>query len=125
MSHWKSIWRANSRDFLRSDMLPAPRLRAWARGRLDRAAKLLGQMRHLDGRERGFISLVPALESGAVNGLLKRVAGEHAKNNGHAGVHLRELQAARGLRTHIIVVRSLSANHAPDSDERVVSPRRG
>ena len=82
-------------------------------------------MSHFDGGEPRFESFVPALESGAVDGLLQRVAGQHTEYNWQAAVHLRELQSARGLRTNIIIVRRLAAEHAADGDQRIVLPRRG
>src|SRR5258708_28993008 len=55
-------------------------------------------MSHFDGSEPRFESLVPALEPGAVDGLLQRVAGQHAKQDWQAAVHLRQLQSACSLR---------------------------
>src|SRR6266404_9843590 len=77
-------------------------------------------MGHLDGRQSRFKSFVAALQPGAIDGLLERVACQHAKNDGHAGVQLRELQAARSLRADIIVVGGFAPNHAADGHERVV-----
>src|SRR5713226_3471250 len=72
MSHWNSICIANSRDFVRSDTLLAPRLSSGGRLRR-RSAKLARKLSHFDGREPRFESLVPALEPGAFDGLLQRV----------------------------------------------------
>src|SRR5229473_287045 len=123
MSHWNSICIANSRDFVRRDTLLAPRLssRCWVRLG---GAKLARQLRHLDGCEPRFKSFVPALESGAVDGLLKCVARQHTKDDWQATIHLRELQAAGGLRTNVIVVRRFAAQNASDGDQRIILPRR-
>src|SRR5207245_7515215 len=100
MSHWKSICMANSRDFVRRDTLLAPRLTGGAR-LSGSGAQLSRQLGHFDGRQSRFKSLVPALEPGAIDGLFQRVAGQHTKQDGDAAIHLRQLQAARGLRTNI------------------------
>src|SRR6266851_1919493 len=103
----KSLF-AKSRDFVRRDTLLVPRLSS--SGRLRRSsAKLARQLRHFDGGEPRFESLVPALESGAVNGLLQCVARQHAKHNWQAAVHLRELQSSCSLRAHVIVMCRLAA----------------
>src|SRR6266702_984568 len=54
------------------------------------AAKLAGQLSHFDGRQPRLKSLVAALESRTVDGLLQCVAGQHAKYDWQAAVHLRE-----------------------------------
>src|SRR5438105_4315698 len=123
MSHWNSICIANSRDFVRRDTLLAPRLSSGGRLRM-RSTKLARQLRHFDGGEPRFESLVPALESGAVDGLLQRVAGQHAENNRQAAVHLRELQSPRRFRTNIIVVHGFSAKHTADRNQGIILPSR-
>src|SRR6266851_7950214 len=123
MSHWNSICIANSRDFVRRDTLLAPRLSSVCQVRM-RGAKLSRQLCHFDGAEARFESLVSTLESRAVDGLLQCVARQHTENNRQAAVHLRELQSARRLRTNIIVVSRFAAQHASDSDERIVLPCR-
>src|SRR3989454_8329431 len=123
MSHWNSICIANSRDFVRRDTLLAPRLSSGCRIRM-RGAKLARQLRHLDGREPRFKSLVPTLESCAINGLLERVTRQHTKDDWQAAVYLRELQSASGLRTNVIVVRRFAAQNTSDGDQRIVLPRR-
>src|SRR5258708_20499277 len=123
MSHWNNICIANSRDFVRRDTLLLPRLSGWCRFRMS-GAKLSRQLRHFDGGQARFESLVSALEPGAVDGLLHRVARQHTKHDWQAAVHLRKLQSARGFRTNIIIVRRFAAEHAADGDQRVVLPRR-
>src|SRR5713226_983574 len=125
MSHWKSICMANSRDFLRSDMLPAARLSGRSssrcRGRRFSAGELSRETGHFNGGETGFKAFVAALEAGAVDGLLESVVRQHAKDDGEAGVHLRELQSARGFRANVIVMRGLASENAANGDERIVT----
>src|SRR5260370_13763545 len=80
MSHWNSICIANSPHFFRRDTLLAPRLSSGRQVRM-RGAKIARQLRHFDGGEARFESLVAALEPGAVDGLLQRVARQHTENN--------------------------------------------
>src|SRR5712664_1809933 len=129
MSHWKSICMANSRDLLRRDILLVPRLSGGGSfcrggGRFS-ARELSREVRHFDGGQACFKTLVAALEAGAVDGLLEGVAGEHAKNNGEAGVHLRELQTARGFRANVIVMRGFASENAANGDERIVAAGSG
>src|SRR5712692_3083146 len=124
MSHWNSICIANSRDFVRRDTLLAPQLSS--SGRLRRSsAKLARQLRHFDGGEPRFESLVPALEPRAVDGLLQRVARQHTKHNWQAAVHLCELQSSCSLRANIIVMCRLAAQNTPDGDQGIVLAGRG
>src|SRR5215467_1473142 len=127
MSHWKSICIANSRDFVRRDTLLAP---PWARRSSRRRLRfgrtqLARKLRHFHCRQPRFKSFVPALEPRAIDGLLQRVAGQHAENNGQPGIDLRELQAARGFGTNIIVMRSFAAQNAANGNQRVVFPGGG
>src|SRR6201987_156488 len=112
---------ANSRDLVRSDTLFSPPLAP--RFGTCGCAQFPGELPHLDCSKPRFETLVAALQAGAVNGLLQRVAGEHAEHDRYARIHLRELQSARGLRTDIIIVRRLSAKYAPNRDQGVVAPR--
>src|SRR5260370_13375371 len=122
-SNWNNICIANSRDFVRRDTLLAPRLSGGCRFRM-RGAKLSRQLRHFDGGQARFEPLVSALEPGAVDGLLQRVARQHTKHDWQAAVHLRKLQSARGFRTNIIIVRRFAAEHAADGHQRIAFPRR-
>src|SRR5271168_3232461 len=124
MSHWNSICIANSRDFVRRDMLFAPRLSGggWL---CFRAAQFARQLRHLNRRKSRFESFVAALEPRAIDGLFQSVASQHAKDNRHTRIHLRKLQPARRLRANIIVMRRFAANHAPNRDQRIVAPCHG
>src|SRR2546423_7349357 len=130
---------ANSRALVRRDTLLAPRLSGWvwfgAGGAQVASPRVVSRqvaspqvsrkMSHFDGCETRFKPLVAALETGTVDGLLEGVTSQHAKNNRQAGIHLRELQAARGFRADIIVMRSFAAKNAADSDERVIAARCG
>src|SRR5690348_7420967 len=106
MSHWKSICMANSRDFLRRDMLPVARLSGGSSSRCRGvgffAGELSREVGHFDGGETGFKAFVAAFEAGAVDGLLDSVTGQHTENDGEAGVHLCELQTARGFGTNVV-----------------------
>src|SRR5882762_3168383 len=84
----------------------------------DELARKLG---HLNGGETSFKPFVAAFEAGAVDGLLERVAGEHAENYWEAGVHLRELQTARGFGANVIVMSGFAAQDAANGDEGIVS----
>src|SRR6266403_4714638 len=82
----------------------------------DELARKLG---HLDGGEASFKTFVAAFESGAVDGLFERIAGEHTENDGEASVHLRELQTAGSFGANVIVVCSFTAQGAADGDEGI------
>src|SRR5215469_16970034 len=110
---------ANSRDLVRSDTLFAPPFGFGSI--LLSAAELAGELRHFDGAEAGFKALVATLEACAIDGLLERVAGEDAEHDRDAGIHLRELQAARGFRADIIIMCRLATEDAADGDEGVVT----
>src|SRR5882762_6649195 len=83
--------------------------------------ELSRKLGHLDGGETGFKTFVAAFESGAADGLLERVAGQHTENDGKSSVHLRELQTAGGFGANIIVMSGFAAQDAADGDEGVVS----
>src|SRR5882757_7607308 len=84
----------------------------------DELARKLG---HLDGGEASFKTFVAAFEAGAMNCLLESVAGQHAENDGEAGIHLRELQTASGFGANVIVMSGFAAQHAANGDKRIVS----
>src|SRR5258708_23915437 len=110
---------ANSRDFVRRDTLLAPRLSCICRIRM-RGTKLARQLRHFDGREPRFESLVPTFESRAGNGLIERIAREHTEDDRQVAVHLRRLQSACCFRTNVIIVRRFATQHASDLYQRIV-----
>src|SRR5215475_12182630 len=120
ISHWKSICIAYSRDLERSLTLLAPRFPGRWPGRHG-LFELAGQLSHFNGGQPGFKSLVAAFQAGSVDRLFQRIAGKHAENHGHAGIHLRQLQAARCFRTNVVVVRGFAAQYAADCDQRVVA----
>src|SRR5712671_1488041 len=84
----------------------------------DELARKLG---HLDGGEASFKTFVAAFESGAIDGLFERVAGEHTENDREASVHLRQLQTACGFGANIIVMSGFAAQDAADGDEGIIS----
>ena len=63
--------------------------------------------------------MLPLFQARAIDGLFERVAGEHAEDHRHARIELRELDAARRFRRHVIVVRGLAAQHAADANDRI------
>src|SRR5260370_9245044 len=96
MSHWKSICMANSRDLVRrEDMLFMPRLSRWRSfgcdgGRFS-ARELSRKLSHFDGGKACFKTLVAALATGSVDGLLQRVPGHNPKDMGAPRFPLRAL----------------------------------
>src|SRR5205807_354654 len=115
MSHWKSICIANSRDLVRRDTLLAPP--QFDGSLLDfGGTQLARKLCHFDRRQAGLESFVPALQPGAIDGLLERVASQHAKDDRQATVHLCELQTARGFRANIIVMGGFTAQNASNRD---------
>src|SRR6266481_264019 len=113
---------SNSRDFVRRLTLFSPpfaRGGCWFRG----TVQLARQPRHFDCAQPGFKSFVAALQSRAVNGLLQRVAGEHAEHQRDSRIHLSKLQATRSLRTYVIVMSGFAPQYATDRDQRIVTPR--
>src|SRR6266403_3713489 len=121
---------ANSRDLVRrEDMLFAPsflrRKGFRSSGGRFSSDELARKLSHLDGGETSFKTFVAAFESSAVDGLLERVAGEHAENYRKASVHLRELQTAGGFGANIIVMSCFTAQDAANGDERIVSTSGG
>ena len=73
--------------------------------------------RHLHRRQRGFESLVAALESGAINGLLEVIAGQHPPGVGHARFLRGLAHAARDLVANVLVVGSLAPQQAAKTDD--------
>src|SRR5271170_8172397 len=123
MSHSKSICSANSRDLRRSVMLTAPPATRRAFGLAARrsgglASNLAYQLPHFHSRETRLVTFIAGFQAGTVNRLLQRVTGEHAKNQRHAGIELRELNSARGFRHHHVVVRCFAAQNATDANDR-------
>ena len=87
------------------------------------SGELTRQIGHLDGGEAGIETFVAAFQAGAIDGLLERVAGENAKDHGHARIELGELHAARDFVANIFEVRGFAANHAADADDGVATAR--
>ena len=81
--------------------------------------QLAAQADHLDGRDGGFKALVSGLDAGAVERLLQRLAGEHAKAVGNAGLLLRLADAARHFVVDGFVMSSLAAQQAAERDDGV------
>src|SRR5436305_12088902 len=83
--------------------------------------KLARKLSHLDGGETGFKSFVAAFKSGSVDGLFERVAGQHTKNDGQAGIHLRKLQSSSGFGANVVVMGGFTAQDAADGNDCVVT----
>ena len=71
--------------------------------------QLASERDHLDGRDGGFKALVAGLDAGAVEGLLQRLAGEHAKAVGNARLLLRLADATGDFVVDGLVVGGLAA----------------
>ena len=84
----------------------------------------LRQPGHFNRAECGFISLVAGFEPGAIDSLLERVAREDAEGHRYAAVELCELDTARRLGRHVIVMRGLAAQHAANANDRIKTPGR-
>src|SRR5438552_19102176 len=78
------------------------------------------QIRHLDRRQRRFKSLVAHLQSGAIDGLFERVAGENAESMWHSSLLCRLPNAACDLVHDNVVVSSVDAQQASEADDSVV-----
>src|SRR6266851_3152927 len=116
---------ANSRPLLRRDAtLVSPPFSSAAelwfcrfpRGQLPR------KLRHFNSRQPRLKSFVPALEPRAIDGLLQRIARQHAKYDRQPAVHLCQLQPSRRLRTNVIVMCRLAPQHAANRNQRIVPP---
>src|SRR5271156_5224581 len=127
ISHSKSICSANSRDLRRSVMLTAPpatrsTFRATPRCRTGLAGNLAHQLRHLHRRKARLVTFITRLEPSAIDRLLQRVAGQDAENQWHAGIELRQLNTPRCFRHHNVVVRSLTAQNATNTNDGIKAP---
>src|ERR1700722_19065902 len=74
---------------------------------------------HFDGGCSGLKALVPALDSGAVQGLLQSFAGEHAEAVRNAGLLLGLPDSACNLVVDGLVVSSFSAQQTSQRDNGV------
>src|SRR5207237_9048622 len=83
-------------------------------------ADSLFQIRHLDRRQRRFESLVAHLQSGAIDGLFERVAGENAESMWHSSLLCRLPNPACDLVHDNVVVSSVAAQQASEADDGVV-----
>ena len=83
------------------------------------------QIRHLYRRQRRFESLVPHLQSGAINRLLQRLAGQHSERMRNSSL-LRRLPNPPSHFVHNhVVMRRVAAQQAANTDDRVVFLRLG
>src|SRR5712692_5416318 len=116
---------ANSRPLLRRDAtLVSPLLSRAADFWFRRSSRrqLPRKLRHFDSRQPRLKSFVAALEPRAIDGLLQRIARQHAKYDRQPAVHLCQLQPSRRLRTNVIVMCRLAPQHAANRNQRIVPP---
>src|SRR5713226_1909037 len=116
---------ANSRPLLRRDatLVSPPLSRAadfWFRRSSRR--QLPRKLRHFDSRQPRLKSFVAALEPRAIDGLLQRIARQHAKYDRQPDVHLCQLQPSRRLRTNVIVMCRRAPQHAANRNQRLIPP---
>jgi len=89
------------------------------------------QIRHLHRRQRSFESLISHFQSGTVDSLLQSVAGQHAESMRNTRLLGGLPDSARDLVDDDIVVGSVTAKKAAETNDRVVlfgfgeSTRRG
>ena len=83
------------------------------------------QIRHLHRRQRRFQSLVPHLQTGAINRLLQRLAGQHTKRMRDTGLLRRLPDAPRNFIHDDVIVRRVAAQQTTNTENRVVLPSFG
>src|SRR5438477_12661176 len=81
------------------------------------------QRRHLDGGERGFVSFITALQTGTIDGLLERLAGQNAVGVRDAGLLRGLSDAARDFSRDVLVVGGVAADDAAETEDSVVAMR--
>src|SRR4051812_21245945 len=84
-------------------------------------ANLTRKPAHFQSAQPRVTTFVPALEPGAINRLLERVARQDAKHDGHSRIELRELHATRYLARDVIEMRRLAAQHASNRNNCVTA----
>src|SRR6266851_4934998 len=84
--------------------------------------QLSRKLRHFNRRQPRLKSFVAALEPRAIDGLLQRVARQHAKYDRQPDVHLCQLQPSRRLRTNVIVMCRRAPQHAANRNQRIIPP---
>src|ERR1700726_4220424 len=89
------------------------------------SAECFPQIRHLHRRQRRLESLVAHFQSGAINRLLQRFAGEHAKGMWHSSLLRRLADPSRDFVDDHVVMGSVATKQAAETDDGVVSPSFG
>ena len=74
---------------------------------------------HFDGGSRGFKSLIAGLDTGAIQGLFERLAGEYSEAVRNAGFLLRLPDAARHFVVDGLVVGGLAAQQTTECNDGV------
>src|SRR5712691_6232193 len=113
-----------------SALQPLPR-DSWSRRRALRSRRSLSpakkslaldasqQVRHLDRRLRGLGALV-VLGTGARQRLLLVLGGQHPERDRNSGIELDLHDSGRGLARYHLEVKSLAADHAPQTNDGIV-----
>src|SRR6266496_1124773 len=78
------------------------------------------QIRHLHRRQRGLESLITYLQPCAIDCLLQRVTGEHAKSMRHSSLLRRLANTARDFVDNYVVVGGVSTQQASETDDGIV-----
>ncbi len=78
------------------------------------------QICHLHRRQRRFEPFVAALQAGAVDGLLQRVAGQDTEGVWNTGILCGLADSARDFVGDYVVMGSVAAEKAADADDGVV-----
>src|SRR5262245_60329556 len=79
--------------------------------------QLFEQIHHLDGRKRRVGALVARFATGAVDGLVERVAGEDAENDRNAGGAAGLRDAASGAAGDVIVMIGVAADDGAQTND--------
>src|SRR5262245_43634713 len=123
ISHWNNIWRANSRALCRSAMLAGSAAAPSGNPGFHVPPQLAHERGHLERGDTGLKAFVATLQSGAVNGLLECVAGQHAEDHRYTRIHLSKLHAPRYLGGDVLEMGGLTTQDAANGDHRVIPAR--
>src|SRR5436309_15533576 len=83
------------------------------------APELMLQAGHLDCGHRSLESFIARLQSGAIDGLLEVVAGEHTPGVRNLGILCGLSDAARDFFGNVLVIGRLAAEQAAKGNDRV------
>ena len=80
---------------------------------------LLRQVHHLDGGRHSIEALVAGFGAGPLDGLLDRIGGQHAVDDGDAALHADVGDALDGFVGDHVEVRGVAADHGAQADDGV------